>query len=227
MPRVALVAVLFVAAVGCDKKPEGLPPAKDWSSSPAPGGTPPAAAQAADPHAGVPGAPPLGGPGGGGADPHAGVPGAPPLGGPGGGGAPGGVDVTQLGLPAPDPSRAIDPNRYLEGTIEVAGALAGAVPPGGTIFLYVKAVDPATGQGVGMPMAADKLTASASWPLTFRLDETNMMIAGTQLAGDIVITARYDQDQEARTKDPGDVSGMVRATVPARGLKISLDQLQK
>lgn len=229
MSRVAFVAVLFVAAVGCDKKPEGLPPAKTWSSGSG-SGAPPAAN---DPHAGVPGAPRIGGPSaGGGADPHAGVPGAPPLGGPGGGSphggaAPGGVDVTQLGLPAPDPSRPIDPNRYLEGTITVAGAHAGKVPPGGTIFLYVKAVDPATGNGVGMPMAADKLTASAAWPLTFRLDESKMMIAGTQLAGDVVITARYDQDQEARTKDPGDISGQVRAQVPAKGLTISLDQLQQ
>jgi hypothetical protein len=230
MSRAAFVAVLFVAAVGCDKKPEGLPPAKSWSSGSG-SGSPGAPPVANDPHAGVPGAPPLGGPSGG-ADPHAGVPGAPPLGGPGGGNphggaAPGGVDVTQLGLPAPDPSRTIDPNRYLEGTITLGGAHAGKVPPGSVIFLSVKSVDPATGQGVGMPMAAEKLIAGASWPIAFRLDESKMMIAGTQLAGDVVITARYDQDHEARTKDPGDISGQVRAQVPAKGLTISLDQLQQ
>lgn len=218
MTRVSLVAAVLLAAAGCDKKPEGLPPAKDWSASPAPGAT------GGDPHAGIPGAPRAGG------DPHAGVPGAPPLGPTGGGNPhaapPGGVDVTQLGLPAPDPSRPVDPNRYLEGTITLGAAHAGKVPAGSVIFLSVKAVDPGTGQGVGMPMAADKLVTTDTWPITFRLDESKMMIAGTQLAGDVVITARYDQDHEARSKQPGDISGQVRAVVPAKALSISLDQLQ-
>src|SRR5687767_3833071 len=120
----AMLLVTLPAATGCGKKArEGLPPADNWdqlqsagamvSIDPnqrprAMGGRP------SDPHAGVPGAPPIGG----GGDPHAGVPGAPPIGGgdPHAGmgegdphaGMGGGVDVTQLGIPPPDPNRKID-----------------------------------------------------------------------------------------------------------------------
>src|SRR5690242_11649431 len=109
MLRFGLVALVLVA--GCDKKKtEGLPPAQDWNSPPegasaVPGVEPmnPHGGGRIDPHAGVAGAPPLGGSEGG-SDPHAGIPGAPPLGGGGGGGGGGdGVDVAQMGLPAPDP----------------------------------------------------------------------------------------------------------------------------
>ncbi len=82
--------LLLLALVGSCKRdnPSGLPPSNDWGSAEAdPGAKPPMAKTnpnpgggGADPHAGVPGAPPLNG---GGAvdssDPHAGVPGAPPI----------------------------------------------------------------------------------------------------------------------------------------------------
>lgn len=88
-----LLVVAAVALIGsaCKKDTSsGLPPSKDWQAGEgeAPADKPPGMPQGAnphggaDPHAGVPGAPPIGG--GGGADPHAGVPGAPPLGGAGG-----------------------------------------------------------------------------------------------------------------------------------------------
>src|SRR5262245_55157277 len=116
MLRRGLVALAVTsaafAAVGCSsKKSEGLPPAQDWQSPPEGAGSMPSTNPHAaggggriDPHAGVAGAPPLGGSmggGGAGGDPHAGVAGAPPLGGGGGGG----VDVAAMGLPEPDPNR--------------------------------------------------------------------------------------------------------------------------
>lgn len=239
--NVALVSVLAtVAAAGCEsKKPEGLPPAPDWSGTGAPsaaqlGAVPAPSGGGGDPHAGVPGAPPLGG---GGGDPHAGVPGAPPLGGgaptgmnphgaagnPHGGG--GGVDVTQLGLPPPDPSRPVDPDRYLEGIVQLGAAHAGKVPAGSIVYLSVKAADPATGNGVGMPVATAKLMVTGNWPMPFRLDQSNAMVGGTGFTGDVVVTARYDQDGEARSKQPGDIQGLVRTVIPAKKLVISLDQM--
>jgi hypothetical protein len=223
MSRLRLVALVVLLAAGCDsKKPEGLPPAKDWQAPTAAGSDlapMPEPRGAGNPHAGVPGAPPIGG-GGGGADPHAGVPGAPQMG--GGGDS---VDVAQMGLPAPDPMKPVDPNKYLEGTVTVGPALAAKVPAGSVIFLAVRAADPGTGQGVGMPLATDKLVAGDTWPLSFKLDESKSMVGGTGFAGDIVIMARFDQDHEARSKQPGDIVGQVRATIPSRGLAISLDQV--
>lgn len=211
-PGTIALAIALVAAAGCEgKKPEGLPPALDWQAPPTGAGAMPAM-----PHAGG---------GGGRIDPHAGVPGAPPLGGGMGGGGGGGVDVTQLGLPPPDPSRSIDPQKVLTGTVTLGAAHAGKVPPGAVIFLAVRAVDPATGQGVGMPIAADRLVVGSSWPIPFRLDEADAMIAGTGFTGDVLITARYDQDHEARSRQPGDIVGQVRATIPAHNLVISLDEM--
>jgi len=82
--------LLLVALVGSCKRdnPSGLPPSNDWQSGEADLSAKPQmnknpnanrAPAGADPHAGVPGAPPLGG--GDSSDPHAGVPGAPPIGG--------------------------------------------------------------------------------------------------------------------------------------------------
>ena len=150
-----LVLATLLVTMGCGKKAQqGLPPADDWDQSSAgamvsidKGQRPRSMGQrGADPHAGVPGAPPLdddgdgggggdnphagmGGMGGGGDNPHAG------MGGMGGGGdnphagMGGGVDVTQLGLPPPDPNRKIDPNRRVKGVIKVHAKAKDRVKP--------------------------------------------------------------------------------------------------
>ncbi|MBZ0232048.1 MAG: hypothetical protein K8M05_06815, partial [Deltaproteobacteria bacterium] len=155
--------------------------------------------------------------------PHAGVPGAPPLG--GGGGGAGDVDVAAMGLPPPDPNKPIDPSKVLAGTVVLGGAHAGKVPAGSVIFLAVRQADPSTGQGVGMPIATDKLVVGSSWPLSFNIDESKAMIGGTGFSGDVVVMARFDQDHEARSKQPGDIVGQVRTTIPAASLTITLDQV--
>ncbi len=224
MLRLATIATALLFVLGCEgKKPEGLPPAPDWQTPPVGAGSMPGVAQGGggariDPHAGVAGAPQLGSSGGA-VDPHAGVPGAPQLGGGGGG------DVADLGLPAPDPGRAIDPSKVLTGTVGLGAAHQGKVPAGSVIFLAVRAVDPASGQGVGMPLATDKLVVGSAWPLTFRIDEAKAMVGGTAFSGDVVVMARFDQDHEARSKQPGDIVGQVRATIPAQNLAITLDQV--
>lgn len=223
MSRPSFLALFVLLGAGCDsKKPEGLPPAKDWQ---APGAASdlapmPEPRGAGDPHAGVPGAPPLGG-GGGGADPHAGVPGAPQMGGGGGGG----VDVAQMGLPAPDPMKPVDPNKYLEGTVSLGAAHAGKVPAGSVVFLAVRAADPSTGNGVGMPLATEKLVVGSSWPLVFKLDESKSMVGGTGFTGDVVIMGRFDQDSNPMSKQPGDIVGQVRTTIPSKGLEITLENV--
>ena len=228
MKRVTLLALVLVAIAGCDRKKSnnGLPPATDWQApaggpsgptGPMPGPMAGGGGASADPHAGVPGAPPLGG--GGMGDPHAGVPGAPPLGGGGGGG----VDVAQLGLPAPDPTRPLDPNKYLAGTIDAPADLRAKIPAGGALFISVRTRDAATGQGVGAPIAVDKLAASGSWPITFKLTEAQAMIGGTGFAGSVVVSVRYDQDSDAMSKQPGDVTGKADAAIPSAGVALILD----
>jgi hypothetical protein len=249
----AMLIVTLPASIGCAKKArEGLPPAERWDQASVPGvpgvleeqhphgmaGR--GAGRGADPHAGVPGAPPLGGGGddphaglafggmgGGGGDPHAGLDisgmggGGDPHGGMDIGGGGGGVDVTQLGLPPPDPNRKIDPNRRVKGTIRLHPKVKDRVKANGPVFLVIRRAG-ADGQPTGSPLAVEKLLWSGD-ALAFELTDANAMSGGTELAGDIVVMARYDQDSDAISKQPGDVTGQIRAKVPADKLELMLD----
>jgi hypothetical protein len=164
--------------------------------------------RSSDPHAGLD-------MGGGPSDPHAGVDmsGNPHAG--------GGTDVTQLGLEPPDPSRRIDPSRRVAGTITVDAKAKGRVKPGTSVFLVVKRAGP-DGAPSGATLAVDKL----SWAndgLPFELTEAQAMVAGTELSGDVVVIARYDQDGDALSKEPGDVTGQVSVKIPADRVKLTLD----
>ena len=74
------------------------------------------------------------------------------------------------------------------------------------------------------PLAVEKLTWKDGG-LPFELSEANAMIAGTQLVGDVVVTARYDQDGDAISKQPGDVTGSIHVTIPAENVKLVLDTI--
>lgn len=241
----AVVLITLPAVFACGKKArEGLPPAENWDQLQSAGAMvsleqiqrPRAMGdRAADPHAGVPGAPPIGMGGGdphagmdmGGGDPHAGMNmggGDPHAGMNMGGGDPhggGGMDVTQLGIPAPDPNRKIDPSRRVKGTIRVGGAAKGKVPANGTLFVVVKRAG-ADGQPTGMALAVEKLSWAGD-SLSFELTEANAMAAGTELTGDVIVSVRYDQDSDAISRQPGDVTGQVRAKIPADKLELLLD----
>lgn len=217
------VGLGFLASAACNKKTEeGLPPASDWQgggSDPAsaddvPAMPPPGmASRTQDPHAGLD----MSG-GGGGSDPHAGL----DMSGAGGGSDPhAGVDVTRMGLSAPDPDRPIDPGHRITGTLGVDAGLNSRLSPGTAVFIVVKRAG-ADGAPSGPPLAVDKLTWAAGG-VAFELTEEQAMVAGTALSGDVVLTARYDQDSDAMTRQPGDVTGQVRVTVPAEHVKLTLD----
>ena len=228
---VVAVAGLTIGG-GCKgKAKQAMPVAADWSAPgiPAPGVIPGPGAGGGmaggrvDPHAGVPGAPPLteeqiqGGsmPG---TNPHAGVPGAPPLGAAAATGA-------EVGTAAPAADRVIDSTKVLGGTVLVPAANQARIPAGAVIFLSVRAADAGAQAGVS-PMAVARMVATGTWPLRFRITEAQAMVGGTPFAGTVVISARYDQDGEARSQQPGDISGTTTATIPADGLVIVLDTVQ-
>lgn len=235
-----VVAALFATA--CSKKSsDGLPPAQEWSanaqgqmqqnggsmSALPPAAPPPGMAGGAgggmknphggdDPHAGL-GIPPANAMGGAeGDDPHAGL-GIDPTGGGGG------TDVTKLGLPAPDPNRKIDPSRFVKGVIKIHPKAAGRAKAGIPIFVVVKRAD-ASGSPTGTPLAVEKLTWN-NGELTFELTEQNAMVAGTELTGEVVVSARYDQDSDALTKEAGDITGQAKVTLPADNVQIWLDTI--
>src|SRR5215207_10383314 len=176
-----IVLAMLLVTVGCGKKAkEGLPPAESWDQLKSAGAMvaidqyqPPRAMgqRSADPHAGVPGAPPLDDnphagmdtEGMGGGDPHAGMD-MGDMGGMGGmgGGDPhagmdmgGSVDVTQLGISPPDPARKIDPNRRVKGTIRVAAKMKDRVKANGPVFVVIRRAGP-DGQPTGSALAVEK-----------------------------------------------------------------------
>ncbi|HUS26925.1 MAG TPA: hypothetical protein VMZ53_00395 [Kofleriaceae bacterium] len=249
MGRFSLVLVALASLAACDKgkgESKGLPPAKDWNAdvnemNPVQqqgtagthsGGNPHAdMGGGANPHAGIDMNNPHAGVdmGGAGGDPHAGVDmgGADPHAGldMGGGGNPhgGGVDVAKMGLPAPDPNRKIDPTHTVTGVIRVHAKAKSRLAAGGAIFLVVKRVD-ATGAPTGTPLAVDKLTW-ANDEIPFEVSEKNAMVGGTELTGNVLVTARYDQDGDALSKEPGDVVGTARVAIPANKVVITLDDV--
>jgi hypothetical protein len=133
----------------------------------------------------------------------------------------GGTDVTKLGLSAPDPDRKIDPARRVAGMIAVDAKAKDRVKPGTAVFLVVKRAGP-DGAPSGPPLAVEKLTWNAGG-VPFELSDAQAMVAGTELSGDVIVIARYDQDSDALSKEPGDVTGQVRVTIPAANVKLALD----
>lgn len=230
MSRLVLILALLATlplASACDDGGMRVPPAAQWKPpevEPSVVGTEASGAAARDPHAGASrrasraphdGDGPHRTPGEDEDDPHAGLDIDDPH---------AGLDMEEDdlgGLEPPDPDRPIDATKFLRGRIR-AGAKAGAIGPGAVVFLSAWPIDTATGEVLGSPLAVEKLTAD-KLPVEFRLDERNMMVKGTQFAGDVLVTARVDQDGEARTKQPGDVEGRVRARIPAEELDLVLD----
>jgi hypothetical protein len=133
----------------------------------------------------------------------------------------GGTDVTKMGLAAPDPDRAIDPNHHVTGLINLDPKAKAKVKAGTSVFLIVKRAG-ADGAPSGPPLAVDKLTWRDDG-VPFELTEAQAMVAGTQLTGDVVVMARYDQDSDALTKEPGDVTGQISVKIPADHVVLSLD----
>jgi len=202
------VVVLAVALGGCEKKKSegGLPPASDWQA-PSPG-QPAGSAVPTNPHAGMDVN-----------DPHAGVDMSNPHGGSAGSG--GGVDVAQLGLPPPETDKPVDPNKFIRGKVETTAATKDKVKPGGVLFVMVRKPD-ASGAPSGPPLAVTRLAVD-KWPVSFELTEANAMIGGTAFSGDVVVMARYDQDSDALSKQPGDLTGLAKATIPAKDVAVKLD----
>ena len=247
MRRLILAACGFgaLAGAGCSKKSQdGLPPATEWQASPEGVPSLPEAPHMAAPHGmgGDPSNPHAGiDMGGDPSNPHAGIdmggdPSNPHAGVDMGGDpsnphagldmsqnphAGGGTDVTKLGLAAPDPDRKIDPSHRVTGVITADGPAKDRVKPGTAVFLIVKRAG-SDGAPSGPPLAVDKLSWTTGG-VPFELTEAQAMVAGTDLSGDVVVMARYDQDSDALSKQPGDVTGQVRVTIPAEHVKLALD----
>jgi hypothetical protein len=94
---------------------------------------------------------------------------------------------------------------YVHGTINVAATLPLDVARR-TLFIFASAA-----KG-GAPIAVKRID-TPTFPLTFELTAANNMVASGFYEGDLILTARLDQDGAAGPKQPGDVDAATR--VPA------------
>ncbi len=207
--RFMAFAGLLVAPVACkkDSGDHGLPPASQWQK--------PTENSGDDPTAGIGGGSAMG------SSPH--DMGSNPHGMDMAGGS--GSVAEESGMAAPDPNRPIDASKYLKGSIVATDKTKGLIKSNYSIFLSVKAYDPATkGAAAGPPLAVNKMETAAV-PAPFNLTQRQAMVDGTHFAGDVVITAHVSQTGDAMSKVSGDIIGTARATIPSDNIKIVLDQV--
>jgi len=96
----------------------------------------------------------------------------------------------------------------ISGVIEVDPSLAGDIPASARLYLIVRVA----GREGGAPLAVQQQSLP-SFPYTFEITERDSMIEGTPLIGEMSITARVDQDGDAFTTTPGDLTGEISPVV--------------
>ncbi|MDE2138537.1 MAG: hypothetical protein KGJ68_13985 [Gammaproteobacteria bacterium] len=98
----------------------------------------------------------------------------------------------------------------LAGTVSIDGRLAARVQPDAALFIYAKAAD-----SPGPPLAVLRTTA-ASWPVTFRLDDSMAMIPSRRLSqfDRVIVEARISRSGQAQ---PGSGDLYVKSAVVKPG----------
>lgn len=107
------------------------------------------------------------------------------------------AEAMQLaGQPASAPTGGTE----VTGTVSIDGALASRVPAGATLFIYAKDAD-----SPGPPLAVLRQVAG-TWPIQFRLDDTQAMIPSRKLSqfDRVIVEARISKSGQA-TPASGDL----------------------
>jgi hypothetical protein len=120
--------------------------------------------------------------------------------------------------PVPPPANTAAPAAGSDHVIEGTLLLPGSAASGVAIFIVAK---PITG---GVPLAVAKLVYAGGGSIAFHLDDNDTLESGAVLVGDVVVSARYDQDGDAITKQPGDLVGSASVHVPVHGISIRVDR---
>lgn len=109
----------------------------------------------------------------------------------------------------------------LTGTVTLGDAVKDKVPPGAVLFLYARR----PGMDKGPPLATTRLDAQ-SFPVAFQLSQANVMLEGLVFDGEVNLSARLDNDGNAMTRNPGDLTGSVPGLkVGTEGVTLELNQV--
>jgi hypothetical protein len=126
----------------------------------------------------------------------------------------------------PAPEAPVDPKAAISGTIVLAPARKGDVAPTDTIFLVARRIaDNPSARGT---LVAVKRLSAGSFPIPFTLSARDMMIPTGAFDGEVSLSVRVDKDGDPLTHFKGDViGGIPKVSVGARGVKLTLNQLQR
>lgn len=110
----------------------------------------------------------------------------------------------------------------VRGTIDLAPALAGKVPPGARFYIFAK-----NSPAGGPPLAVAVEPTVPGFPYSFELSGANVMMQGMQFAGNVWITARVDADGSAGP-GPGDLEGVTSGpiAVGTDGVHVTIDKMR-
>jgi hypothetical protein len=126
----------------------------------------------------------------------------------------------------PSPPAAADPGGSITGSIVLSPAIAKARPQGGTLYLVAR--QPSDNPNVRGTMIAVKKMPATTFPLPFALTAADMPFQNGPFEGELVLTARIDQDGDPLTYEKGDVFGKLpKVQVGSHNVKLALDQVQK
>jgi hypothetical protein len=155
--------------------------------------------------------------------PPAAAPAAPPA------AAPAALAPTPAGGTAADPGTLeapVDPKAAISGTVELPAAQRAHVAPADVVFLVARRIAD-NPQARGTLVAVKRLSA-ASFPIQFTLSARDMMVPTGAFDGVVSLAVRVDKDGDPMTRRKGDVfGGLPKVSVGARGVKLTLDQVQK
>lgn len=126
----------------------------------------------------------------------------------------------------PAPEAPVNPKAAISGTVELPAAQRAHVAPTDVVFLVARRIAD-NPQARGTLVAVKRLSA-ASFPIPFTLSASDMMVPTGAFDGEVSLAVRVDKDGDPMTRRKGDVFGSLpKVSVGARGVKLTLDQVQK
>lgn len=122
----------------------------------------------------------------------------------------------------PPPPEPVDPAARKAAEAELPGidgtivAIDGVPVPQGVLYIIVRVA----GREGGAPLAVKQLPGEL--PASFRVTESDSMVPGTPLVGDLDVIARLDQDANAFSRQAGDLEGRAAAVQVGATVEIVL-----
>ncbi len=110
-------------------------------------------------------------------------------------------------------------SQTISGTLQIDKSVEGKVPPNAVLFIIAKKKGPR-----GTPPIAVQRITDPTFPLDFKIGQKDVMMPNAEFDGDILLTARLDQDGSAMGQS-GDVEGVLPAQAGENNVVLTLDHV--